>query len=277
MNRRARRRALPGLHAPVLPLIAALIATVVAAALAPSLAAAQAGPALALDSLPERSRFSATAALLNTQPLGTLDTGPGIGLAVAAAWALDPAHRIRLQAEMRGAGYGSERRRACLSETVGCLIQLDVTTSYTTFYFGVGPELALPLFGAELILEGTAGLGSFAVTSSVEGVSDPEEENLFSTTNFQDDFFAWSAGGELRIPVGRTISISLGTHYQHNGQASYVPEGGISLNPDGSLDIAALTGDANLVAITLGLAFRPHVGWTDDLAQEDQDDREPIR
>lgn len=219
----------------------------------------------------ERSRFSGSVALLNTQPMGTLQTGPGVGVAMTGAWALDPLHLLRLRGEARIAGYGSERRRACLSTNVGCLIEVDVNTSYTALYLGVGPELALPLFrGAQLVLDATAGLGSFAVTSSVQGVSDSEDEDLVSTTNFEDDFFAWSVGGDLRIPVANQASITLGAHYQHNGEASYVPEGGITQNPDGSLAIAALTGDANLVAITLGVAFRPFVGWTKDDERDEE-------
>ncbi len=230
--------------------------------LASTPAAAQARP----DDSPERSRFSGSIALLNTQPLGSLETGPGIGVAASGAWALDPRHIVRIRGEVRAAGYGAESRRACLTS---CLIEVDINTTYATFYVGVGPELALPIAGAQLVLDATGGFGSFGVSSSVQGVSDSED--AFSTTNFEDDFFAWSTGGELRIPVSRQLSIAVGARYQHNGQASYVNEGGITVNGDGSLNISSRTTDANFMAITLGVAVRPFVGWIED-EDDDEDD-----
>jgi opacity protein-like surface antigen len=216
-----------------------------------SAALAQAGPL-------ERSRFSGSAAILNTQPLGDLATGPGYGVGLSAAWALDRAQRFRIRGELRAAGYGWESRRACLSETVGCLIEVDINTIYSTLYLGAGPELAVPVLGSTLILDATAGYARFSVDSSVEGVDD--QESLLNTNNFHDHVFAWSAGGELRVPVSSQLAIALGARYQRNGEASYVREGGIARNPDGTLDVDALTTEANQVAITLGVAFHPLLG-----------------
>ena len=223
-------------------------------------------PAGAQSGVEERtpSRFSGSLAVLNTQPLGELQTGPGYGIGLSGAWAVDAARRFRLRGELRAAIYGRDTRTACLSETVGCLIEIDINTDYTSFYFGVGPEVGIPLLGSELVLDATAGVGSFGVTSSVRGVSDPEGENLLSTNNFSDTFFAWSAGGELRVPVSSVISLALGARYQHNGQASYVREGGVTRNPDGSITVDAITTDANQMALTLGVALHPYVGWGED-------------
>lgn len=238
--------------------VAGLIAAAVAMAVTAAPAAAQRAEA------DHRSRFSGSIAILNTQPLGSLETGPGIGVGLSAAWALDGARRFRVRGELRAAIYGRDTRTACLSETVGCLIEVDIHTDYSSFYFGVGPEVAVPLFGSTLVLDATAGVGSFAVNSSVRGVSDPDAENLLTTENFSDTFFAWSAGGEIRVPVSAVVSIGLGARYQHNGEASYVREGGVTQDTDGSVVVDAITTDANQMAITLGVAFHPFVGWTAD-------------
>lgn len=260
----SRRRLAPAYSRGRAPLLLApLLAAALLVALAPGSARAQ-GTQGQPEAQREYSRFSGTLGLLNTQPLGDLATGPGWGGAASAAWALDPAHRIRLRAEARLAGYGSEERRACLSETVGCLIEVEISTAYTTLYVGGGPELAIPLGGPELVLAATAGYANFAVSSSVRGISDPERENLLTTENFRDDLFAWSVGGDLRIPVASQFSIMLGAHYQRNGEATYVPEGGIIQNQDGSITLDERTTDANFVALTLGVAVRPFEGWTDD-------------
>lgn len=214
------------------------------------------------------SPFSASLAFLSTQPLGELRTGPGFGVGITAAWALDPARRLRVRGELRAATYGRETRTACLSATVGCLIEVDIHTDYTSFFVGAGPELAVPVLGTTLVLDATAGYGSFSVRSSVRGISDPDSEDLLTTTNFDDGFFAWSAGGEVRVPFASQFSISLGGQYQHNGRASYVREGGITTNPDGSLNVEAMTTDANQFVLTLGVAFHPFTGWMQRLGDD---------
>ena len=216
-------------------------------------------PAALTAQEPVRSRFSGTLSLLNIQPLGELRTGPGIGLAASGAFALDPAQRLRLRADVRLASYGHESRRFCISQTIGCWIEVDVNTDYTMMYGGVGPELALPILGTELVLDATAGVGYFGVASSLQGIDDADDR-IGHTTHYDDTVFAWSAGGDLRIPDSRVLAVSLGTHYLHNGQASYVVEGGITQNPDGTLDVHPLTTDANVVAITLGVAIHPRLG-----------------
>ena len=231
------------------------LVAVLALAVAPADGGAQAEPVVQR----ERSAWSGRLALLNTQPLGGLRTGPGVGVDLSAAYALDPGLRYRIRGEFRAASYGSETRPACLSTPVGCLIEVDVVTSYGYLYGGAGPEVAIPVLGSELVVDATAGVGSFTVSSSVRGASDGE--SVLNTTNFDDTFFAWSTGGELRIPVSSQLSVAVGSRYQHNGEASYVPEGGISENPDGSVAVEALTGDANMATFTLGIAFRPFVGW----------------
>lgn len=206
-----------------------------------------------------RSRFSGTLALLNTQPVGTLRSGPGIGIAGSAAYALDPARVFRIRGEMRGAIYDHENREVCLSSTVGCRIVLDLNTSYTTFFLGIGPEVVLPIGPVELALDGTVGWGAYTTSSSLSGV-DENDEDFGDTTNYDDNVLAWSTGGELRIPIRPTFGIAVGAHYQHNGEMSYLTEGGITDNPDGSITMDPITSDANFVAITLGISFTPRVG-----------------
>ncbi len=229
---------------------------------------APAGPVAAQGVGEIPSRFSGGLALVNTQPLGSLETGPGWGLGLSAAWALDEERHFRLRGELVASIYGRDTRTVCLSETVGCLIEVDVNTDYSSFYFGVGPEVAVPLPGLELVLSATAGVGSFLVTSSVAGVSDADDRDLFTTEHFSDTFFAWSAGGELRVPVADMASVAVGVRYQRNGEASYVREGGVTLNPDNSVAVDAVTTDANQVVLSLGVAFHPFEGGTEELDDE---------
>lgn len=213
-----------------------------------------AGSLAAQDAVPGPFTWGLT--LVNTQPVGELRTGPGIGVGVTAAMALERTRRLRLRGDFRVASYGMDRHSACLSQTVGCWIQVDINTNYHTLYAGVGPELAISVHRSELVLAATAGVGYFGVSSSLRGVDD-FGDGFGDTTHFDDAFFAWSAGGELRIPLAGAVALATGVHYQHNGRASYVLDGGVTENPDGSLDVAAVTTDANLVALTLGVVIRP--------------------
>lgn len=211
----------------------------------------------------ELRRFDIGVGFLNTQPLGSLQTGPGWGLGLAGSYALDADHRFRIRGDLRMAAYGWDDRRVCLSQTVGCWIQVDINTSYHTFYGGIGPELALPFLGSELVLSATGGVGYFGVSSSLEGV-DQADESFGETNHFDDAFFAWSAGGDLHVPVSRVLAVAIGIHYQRNGQASYVLEGGITENPDGTLKVAPITSDANMLALTVGVRIRPLIERASD-------------
>lgn len=230
---------------------------------AAALVGALAFPTLAAPGLvaqtPQSGPFTVGIGLLNTQPLAGLRTGPGIGFGLTGAVAHPRAPWLRLRGDFRLSSYGMDRHQACLSQTVGCWIEVDITTNYHTLYGGIGPELAMPLLGSELALAVTAGVGYFGVSSSLSGIDDTDS-GFGNTTHFEDAFFAWSTGGELRVPVSRSVALAAGLHYQHNGRASYVVDGGVTENPDGSLNVLPVTGDANLVAITFGVAIRPGRG-----------------
>lgn len=213
----------------------------------------------AAASAQEYSRFTGSFSLLNTQPIGELATGPGFGVALGAEYALDPFRIFRIHGQFRAAIYDHERREVCFSYTVGCRIMLDLDTNYSILYVGLGPQIAIPLGPLSLALDATAGWTSFAASSSLSGVDD-QDESFGETENYSDDGFAWSTGAQLRIPVGTQFGIAVGGHYQHNGEMSYLREGGITENPDGSLSFDPYRSEANLYAITLGVVFRPILG-----------------
>lgn len=167
----------------------------------------------------EYSPFTGSFALLNTQPLGELSTGPGLGVLLSGAYALDRARIFHLRGELRGSMYGHENREVCFSSTIGCRVLLDLNTSYSTVYLGVGPQVLVPVGPARLALLGTVGVGGFTTTSSLSGV-DEHDEDIGNTTNHEDYTLAWSTGGELRIPVAERFALTLGGQYQHNGVMS---------------------------------------------------------
>jgi hypothetical protein len=153
--------------------------------------------------------------------------------------------------------YGNETERVCLSTTVGCRIQVDLTTSNNIFLLGLGPELTLPLGPVRIYGNGSVGFSYFSTESQVEGSS--QEEPFASTENYGDGGFAWSAGGGIEVQVavanGTPIAIDLGLGYQKNGLREYLTEGGIVDNPDGSITLDVKRSQANFLLWRLGVSI----------------------
>ncbi|HEX2166774.1 MAG TPA: hypothetical protein VHG09_06000, partial [Longimicrobiales bacterium] len=131
--------------------------------------------------------------------------------------------------------YGSETREVCFSQTVGCRILLELTTTNSIGYLNIGPQLMLPHGPVRPYVNAAIGGAYFGTSSSVSG-TDANEEDFASTTNFDDITFAWTGGGGLLISLsgGRTpVLLDLGVRYHGNGEVEYLKKGDITDNPDG--------------------------------------------
>ena len=203
-------------------------------------------------------RFYAGLAVAIAQPLGEFDEYVNVG------GGLDGFFRVRLDEgglmSLRVHGgflnYGNETHRVCLSETVGCRIQVDLTTSNNIVLFGVGPELAVPLGRVRLYGNGSVGFDYFSTDSSVEGTS--TDTPFASTRNYGDGGFSYNAGGGVDIRVAEPknvpISVDLGLAYQGNGRREYLTRGGIIDRPDGSLDFDVKRSEANFLLWRVGVS-----------------------
>lgn len=191
-------------------------------------------------------------------PVGEFDSyvGTGWGLAGHFALFLDDTGLLSLRGDGAFLNYGNERKRVCLSPTVGCRIEVDLTTSNNIFVFQIGPQLTLARGPVQPYISVSLGGAYFATVSSLEGVSDDDE--FARTTNFDDFTFAWNLASGLRIPlnIGRNpFYIDLGARYNINGEVEYLTEGGIIDNPDGSITLNPVRSEANLVTFVIGASF----------------------
>lgn len=151
--------------------------------------------------------------------------------------------------------YGRERKRVCLSTTVGCRIQVDLTTTNNIAFASIGPQVGVPTGPVQPYVNASIGFSYFSTRSSVSGANDSDEQ--FQTTNFDDITFAWQAGTGLRIPVStaRTpISIDFGARYNTNGRVEYLRRGDIIDQPDGSITLEPQRSQADLVTFVLGVS-----------------------
>jgi hypothetical protein len=191
-------------------------------------------------------------------PAGEFDdyVGTGWGLAGHFTLGLAGGGALGLRAEGGYVNYGRETKRVCLSQTVGCRIQVDLTTSNDIMYFNLGPELAVPSGPVRPYVNLSGGFSYFATVSSVEGSGNPDMEDFARTTNFDDFTWAWQAGAGLHIALpwgSMPLFLDLGARYHTNGEAEYLREGGIIDHPDGSITLNPIRSEANLVTIQIGV------------------------
>lgn len=178
--------------------------------------------------------------------------GGGLGLHVV--WPVRPDNVFALRADGGFLVYGSETKRVCFSGTVGCRVQLDLTTTNTIAHGHVGPQLMMQSGPARPYANAGIGFSYFATTSTVEGTSN--SETVASTTNFDDITLAWTTGGGLLVPLssGRTpVMLDLGVRYHGNGEVEYLKKGDITDNPDGTITLNPTRSDANLLTFQVGL------------------------
>jgi hypothetical protein len=211
-----------------------------------------------------RPRVFAGAALAIAQTRGEFAeyVRVGGGLSAFLRAHVDDSGWVAFRLQGSFVNYGNETKRVCFSETVGCRIELDLTTSNNIFLIGVGPEIALPLGSTRLYGNASVGFSYFWTDSKVGGTVD--DEPFASTTNYSDGGFAWGFGGGMEIPLGRVeqlpILLDLGFSHQGNGKRDYLTEGGIVDGPGGSIELDVKRTEANFflwrIGVTVGILPR---------------------
>jgi opacity protein-like surface antigen len=145
--------------------------------------------------------------------------------------------------------YGNEDRLLPLAGSGG-LLAVDMNTAFYIASLRAGPQLVFGMGRVRPYAFGTAGISYFATETSLG--------DCCGTTNFDDTALSLAAGGGLRIDLSRgrhPASLDLGASYVRNGEVSYLREGDILSNPDGSFTLRPVRSEANLLMLQLGLSF----------------------
>jgi len=164
---------------------------------------------------------------------------------------------LGLRFDASGVAYGKEKKRVPISDTVGSRILLNLTTTNSITTLSWGPELARPSGRIRPYVNAGYSRLFFRTTSSLGGID--SEEGSISTTNYKDSTGAWVYGGGLRFALGRSYSpvgLDLGLRYHRGGSASYLREGSIQDNTDGSVTITPLSSRTPFVVYSIGVKFR---------------------
>ena len=228
-------------------------------AIAAMAAAAVEGRAQGTQSQQQLTRFSVGVSAMLSDPRGDFghNIGNGFGADGNFVYHIDRAGWLGLRFDGSGFSYGRERKQAPYSQTLG-RVRADVTTTNFLGGISIGPELALPK-GPIRPYVSAAFSGLFLrTTSSLKG-SGSSDGSVASTTNFKDNTRAGVYGAGVRIPLrnsGIHPTLDLGIRYHRGGQASYLREGSIQDNPDGTISFVPLNSRTPYIGYVAGIRFR---------------------
>jgi len=190
-------------------------------------------------------------------PVGQFRSFVDVAGGVAGSFAvnLDGRGAVALRFDGAYLQYGNEDRPLALAGSGG-LVSLDMNTSFFIASLRAGPQLMLGQGRVRAYGFGTIGVSYFATRTALTdygcGCYD-----LAGTTNYDDGALSLAGGGGLLIDLSRgrhPVSLDLGASYVRNGQVSYLREGSIVENPDGSFTLQPVRSDANLVVLQAGVS-----------------------
>lgn len=197
-------------------------------------------------------------ALLAGNPVGEFgrNVDDGFGLNVEGRFPVVSTGAVSLRLDGGFLVYGNESRGMCFPVPVGCRIGVELNTTNSLAYLGLGPEVSA-LGPVSPYVNGSVGLSYFFTHSSLSGADDYESN--FNTTNYSDLVTTLRFGGGVRFALGRTgggpFLLDLGAQYHRNGVADYLREGDIVDHPDGSITLYPRRSEANLVTFNVGVSF----------------------
>lgn len=214
-----------------------ILATLVAVSFVASTAEGQRRRPRGWDSGP--SRFTVVGDVLVAQPKGEfatqLDT-EGVGANVGGLFRLDREGLFSIRADLGGMQYGSETLYVPYLPITG-RVSLDVETTNSVIWGSIGPQITVPVGPVQPYVNAAVGFMDFVTSTSVRG-SDSNYEYA-STNNADDATSAWIFGGGVYVPIGtsKAWKLHVGGRYFYGGEATYLTEGDIRDNPDGSVTL----------------------------------------
>lgn len=232
-----------------------VLATIVAVSFVTSTADAQRRRPRMWD--PQPSRFTLVGDLLVAQPKGEFATElntEGFGANVAGLFRLDREGILSIRGDLGGMQYGSETLYVPYLPITG-RVSLDVETTNAAYWGSIGPQITVPVGPVQPYINAAIGFMALVTSTSVRG-SDSQYEYA-STNNSDDVTSAWIFGGGLYVPFGssKTWKLHAGARYFYGGEATYLTEGDIQDNPDGSVTLFPRFSKTDQVTWQLGVSY----------------------
>lgn len=177
----------------------------------------------------------------------------GFGFNAGAMLRLDPAGMFGVRAELGGLQYG--RERVPVAFDFSGRIAADVVTTNMIGWLGIGPQFTFPTGPVRPYANAAFAITNFRTTSAIQ---DRQTSEKFAVTENASDFSsAVVFGGGVYVPIGgraSTATLTLGGKYYYGGEATYLPEGGIQDNDDGSVTLFPARTKTDFVIWQLGVS-----------------------
>lgn len=228
-----------------------LFASLAALALASSTAEAQLSDLARGVAVP---RFAVFGDAVLSKPKGDFAdyVDRGYGFNAGGMLRLDPDGMFAVRAEIGGLQYGRERMPVAFD--FSGRISADVVTTNMIGWIGIGPQFTFPAGPLRPYANAAFAITNFRTTSAIE---DRQTHERFAVTQNASDFSsAVVFGGGVYVPIGgraSTAMLTLGGKYYYGGEATYLPEGGIQDNPDGSISLFPARTKTDFVIWQLGV------------------------
>ena len=200
------------------------------------------------------SRFSFGGDLALSQPKGEFanNVPNGYGFDLTGMFRLDPQGYFNLRADLGGVRYGHERQR--VGFPISGRVAVDLNTNNQIGFGAFGVQLQIPDGWFRPYANAAVAATYFWTESSISGADNSEPFD--QTTNLDDWSHAWIFGGGVMIPFGRSIgALNLGARYHYGASATYLKEGDITDNPNGSINLNPRNSKTDLVLWQLGVSF----------------------
>jgi hypothetical protein len=166
---------------------------------------------------------------------------------------IDPKGWFNIRADLGGVQYGSERQR--VSSLVSGRVGLEVETANRIGFGSIGAQVQIPDGWFRPYANAAIASTYFWTESTLSGADDSYQ--YASDTNYDDWSHAWVFGGGVMVPFGRSLgSLNLGAKYHYGGHATYLREGDITDNPDGSITISPRSSKTDMVLWQFGVSFK---------------------
>jgi hypothetical protein len=168
---------------------------------------------------------------------------------------------LRIGADAGFVIYGNETRREPFSPTIPDVV-VEVETSNNIVQFGLAAKLASNQGPLRPYFEGRAGFSYFYTETKIKDVDSNDDQDIASSTNFDDTTGYTALGGGVLIPVynraepsGRliTISVDLRFLYWFGGDANYLKEGSIR-RENGTVTYDVIHSKTDMTTAHLGVA-----------------------
>lgn len=143
--------------------------------------------------------------------------------------------------------YGSENRPLPAAISGGLLAGAEMTTSFYVASLRAGPEFVLGTGRVRPYIFGTAGISYFATETSVG--------SCCGNTNYDDAVASLAGGGGLRIDLSHSVALDLGAIFVKHSDVSYLREGDILEQSDGSVTFQPVQSEGDVFLLQLGLSF----------------------